>query len=110
VSALAGVMHHVLVTLGVIGAYCLFVLAVPRKRCRRCNGWGARQKRRRPAACGRCKGTGRTFRPGARLVHKGAVTAIRHIRERRDDPQAPAGFPEPPKAGYRRPGEEGNAP
>ena len=81
---LAGVMHHVLVLLALLGAYTLFVLAVPRKRCRRCSGWGVRQKRRSRPACARCKGAGRTFRPGARLVHRGAVTAIKYARERRE--------------------------
>jgi hypothetical protein len=50
--------------------------------CRRCSGNGSRKRLGRSrSACGRCQGTGRHFRPGARLVHAGAVLAVDTICE-----------------------------
>ena len=79
-------MTHLLVLLAILTAYGLFVLIKPDGPCHRCAGWGHRQKRRRRTACPRCQGTGRRFRPGARLVHKGAAAAVRAIREHRGAP------------------------
>lgn len=76
------VVTQILIALAVLGVYVLFVAAVPARSCPRCSGWGAKTKRRKPRACGRCQGTGTTFRPGARLVHKGAAQVIRYLRER----------------------------
>lgn len=76
-----------LVILALFAAYSLFVLVKPDTACRECGAWGHKSKRRRNRACGRCKGTGRQFRPGARLVHKGAALAIRYVRERREGEQ-----------------------
>jgi DnaJ-class molecular chaperone len=76
---------HLLIFLAIVAGYGLFVLVRPAGACRKCSGWGARKgRRRRVSACGRCKGTGKTFRPGARLVHRGAALAIRSMRERRE--------------------------
>lgn len=82
--ALAEVMDHLFVILALLGAYVVFVLVKADKACRKCSGWGHKAKRRRRTACGRCKGTGRQFRPGARLVHKGAGAVHRYVRERRE--------------------------
>jgi len=56
-------MDHVLIVLGIIAVLILFVLASPTKACR-CAG-----------RCARCKGTGRRFRFGARLVRRVIVQA-----------------------------------
>lgn len=77
-------MIHLLAVLALIAAYAVFVRFKPDTACGKCNGWGHRAKRRRNRACNRCKGTGRKFRPGARLVHKAAAMAIKYIRERRE--------------------------
>lgn len=63
-------MDHVLVALALVAVYVLFLLVFPTKRC----SCGSR--------CGRCKGTGRRFRLGARLVHRGSVKAQKQARER----------------------------
>lgn len=69
-------MEHLLVLLGLGLAWAVFVYFAPRKRCRKCNGWGSRQRRRERTACSRCKATGRTMRLSARLVHR----AVHHGR------------------------------
>jgi DnaJ-class molecular chaperone len=71
---------QVLIALAIAAGYAVFLLIRPTKTCRRCSGWGARGKRR--SYCTRCKGTGRTFRLGARLVHRGAAEAYRYARKR----------------------------
>ena len=75
-------MTQVLAIFAVLAVYGLFVLVKPDRRCPRCSGWGQKRKRRRPRACGRCKGTGKTFWPLAGVVHKGVALAVRHMRER----------------------------
>jgi hypothetical protein len=75
---------QVLILLAAAGAYVLFVTVNPKRACPRCGGWGSKTRRRRPKACGRCQGTGTTFWPGARLVHKGLAAALRHLREWRE--------------------------
>ena len=78
-------MTHLLMSLAIVAGYALFVLVRPTGACRKCSGWGSRRGRRRKvSACGRCSATGKTFRPGARLVHRGAALAIRSIRERQE--------------------------
>lgn len=62
-------MIHVPVILGLLGGCALFLLVLlvlPDKACRSC-------ARYRGRPCRRCFGTGRRFRLGARLVHRGAV-------------------------------------
>jgi len=59
----------------------LFLLARPTRTCRSCSGWGAKGRRR--SYCTRCGGTGRRFRLGARLVHRGAAGAYRYARTRK---------------------------
>ena len=44
---------------------------------------GARKGRRR-SYCTRCGGTGKRFRLGARLVHRGAAAAYRYARTRKE--------------------------
>ncbi|HZR53621.1 MAG TPA: hypothetical protein VFB06_29455 [Streptosporangiaceae bacterium] len=63
-------MDHVLIVLVLVTAYGLFVLVFPDRPCR-CAG-----------RCRRCKGTGRRFRLGARLVHRGVVKGYREARRR----------------------------
>ena len=76
------IMRDVLLGLAVVTAYGLFVLAMPKMGCRKCSASGSRKRRGRArSACGRCQGTGRQFRPGARLVHAGAVLAVDTVRE-----------------------------
>ena len=72
-------MTHVLLALAGLAGYALFLLVKPEKTCRSCSGWGARGRRR--SACARCGGTGKRFRPGARLVHWGAAAAYRYARD-----------------------------
>lgn len=81
---LAFAVHATLAGLAALAVYALFVLVKPDRACPKCSGWGQGARRRRSRACPKCKATGRTFRPGARLVHKGAAAAIRHLRERRE--------------------------
>jgi DnaJ-class molecular chaperone len=74
---------HVLIVLALIAGYAVFLLIRPTRACRRCSGWGARNKRRgHRSYCARCKGTGRTFRLGSRIVHRGAAEAYRYARKR----------------------------
>lgn len=76
------IMRDVLLGLAAVTAYGLFVLAMPKMGCRKCSASGSRKRRGRArSACGRCQGTGRQFRPGARLVHAGAVLAVDTVRE-----------------------------
>jgi hypothetical protein len=75
---------HLLVVLALIAAYAVFVLVFPTGQCRKCGGWGHKAKRPRNRSCKRCKGTGRSFRPGARIVHGGAAAAVRYLRSRRE--------------------------
>ena len=77
------IMHDLLAGLAVLAAYGLLVLVKPKMGCRKCSGNGSRKRLGRArSACGRCQGTGRQFRPGARIVHAGAVLATDSIRER----------------------------
>jgi len=73
-------MGHVLAGLGLLVAWCVFMYFVPRKRCRKCNGWGSKHKGRR-RACGRCQATGRTMRLSAVLVHHAVNIAKTQLRE-----------------------------
>jgi hypothetical protein len=68
-------MDHVLAILALAAFWALFVLVSPTKACGSCA--------RHSGPCPRCKGIGRTFRFGARLVHRGAVHAHRQPRKRR---------------------------
>jgi hypothetical protein len=68
----------ILIALGLLAGYALLVLASPTTACRSC-------ARYRGRPCPRCQGTGRRFRPGARLVHRGAARAHRQARRRTDD-------------------------
>jgi len=71
-----------LIVLAAIVIYAVFALVKPDKACGKCSGWGLKTRRRRSKACPRCKGTGRPFRLGARLVHGGAAQAVKYVRER----------------------------
>jgi hypothetical protein len=67
-------VDQVLAILGLAALYALFVLVSPTKACSSC----ARHR----GPCPRCKGTGRRFRLGARLVHRGAVRAYKRTHKR----------------------------
>jgi hypothetical protein len=69
-------MDRVLVVLALLGAYALFLLVSPMKACGSC-------QRHRGRPCPRCGGTGRRFRLGARLIHRGAAKAHKRARARR---------------------------
>ena len=69
-------MTALLIILGAIIAYALFVLASPVTGCRRCRGFGTKGRRRRP--CRRCGGTGIRFRPGAPLLYRALSGYRRH--------------------------------
>lgn len=75
-------MGTVLIILAIAAGYAAFRLVKPHKACRKCSGWGQKTRRRRPSACTRCGGTGKTFTLTARLVHKGTAAAMRRRRER----------------------------
>jgi hypothetical protein len=76
-------MERILVVLGLLVGYAMFVALMPKMDCTKCRGWGNRKKRMRRvrSACGKCGATGRQFRPGARLVHHGICLAVEAIRE-----------------------------
>lgn len=78
---MAALMGHVLAGLGLLAAWCTFAYFRPRKRCRKCSGWGSGVKRRRRSGCGRCQATGRTMRLSAVLVHHAADIARAQVRE-----------------------------
>lgn len=63
-------LHLVEVILGAIALYTLIVFVSPDHPCG-CSG-----------RCRRCKGTGRRFRPGARLIRAGAMLAHQEARRR----------------------------
>ena len=80
-------MTTLLITLALLLGYLLFVAVKPDRTCRKCGGnalLARRRIRRRTSACARCRGTGTTFRPGARLVHRGIALGIRSVRQRRE--------------------------
>lgn len=78
-------MTGLLIILAAVAGYAVFALVKPDKACGKCSGWGlGTRRRRRNKACPRCKGTGKQFRLGARLVHGGAAQAVKYVRERRE--------------------------
>ena len=77
-------MIQILIVLAFAAGYVAFTLVKPEKNCGKCNGWGQRTGRRRRKACPRCRGTGKHFRLGAPLVHRGKSLVIRYARERRE--------------------------
>lgn len=81
---MAALMTHILQVLAALTGYAGFLLIRPDKPCRKCQGWGAHTRRRGRTSCSRCQGTGRRFRLGARLVHRGAALAIRRYLEWKD--------------------------
>ena len=68
-------MTHLLAVLALLGAYALFLLVSPMKACGSC-------QRHRGRPCPRCGGSGRRFRIGAQLVHRGAVKARKQARRK----------------------------
>ncbi len=68
----------VLIALGAAAVQLARLYLFPFRHCRRCGATGrkhSRLNRRTHALCPRCAGTGRTLRPGARLVHRAALGA-----------------------------------
>ena len=78
---MATLMEHVLAAAGLLAAWSAFAYFCPRKRCRKCSGWGSGVKRRRRSGCGRCQATGRTMRLTAVLAHRAAGIARAQIQE-----------------------------
>jgi hypothetical protein len=64
-------MHEFLIGLAILAGWLLSLYLCPTKAC----GCAGR--------CGRCKSTGRRFRFGARLIHRGAAAGYRQARRRR---------------------------
>ena len=79
-------MTPALSSLALGAGWVVFLLIRPSKTCRSCAGWGAKGRRR--SYCPRCGGTGKRFRIGARLVHRGAAEAYRYIRTRKENNHA----------------------
>jgi hypothetical protein len=75
---------HVLIALGLVAGYALFLLVRSDKTCQSC-------QRYRGRPCRRCGGTGRRFRLGARLVHRGAVQVYKQARRRPNGPPVKRG-------------------
>jgi hypothetical protein len=69
-------MTALLILAAALVGYALLALASPVTGCRRCRGFGARGRRRRP--CHRCGGTGTRFRPGAPLIYRALSGWRRH--------------------------------
>jgi hypothetical protein len=69
-------VDHVLIALAVLAVLALFVLCSPTKTCRSCIN------HRGP--CPRCKGTGKRFRSGARLVRCVILLAYKQPWRTRD--------------------------
>lgn len=78
---MVALMQHILAALAVLGVWCTFTYFFPRKRCRKCSGWGSKAKARRRRACGRCGATGRTMRLSAVLTHRAAHAIRVQVRE-----------------------------
>jgi hypothetical protein len=67
-------MGHVLVILALAVGWVVFVLVSPTRACPCPRG-----------LCAKCKGTGRRFRRGARLVHRGRVLIAERAWKTRDE-------------------------
>ncbi len=76
-------LGHVLLGVGLLAAYAVFLAAAPTRRCRRCGGKRIVRTRwrQRIIACPRCHSTGRHYRLGAVTVHR----FINATRAERDD-------------------------
>jgi hypothetical protein len=87
-------VYQVLIVLAVIAGLIVFVLVSPTKPCR-CAG-----------QCGRCQGTGRRFRIGARLVRRAIVQAHTQARPgsalRGERPAEQQGRPASRGGGFQR--------
>src|SRR5215472_14139256 len=89
VVVLAGAVHAgsvtgVLVGLGIAAVNAGSIYLWPLAPCIACKGTGRNQgsNKKRWGECRHCKGTGRRERPGARLIHRGAVTLAERARKR----------------------------
>jgi hypothetical protein len=84
----------ILLALGAVVFWAAGVYLFPFRNCRKCGGTGRKTRafnRGHFALCGRCAGTGRVQRPGARLVHRAALSArsgTARQRARRRDQRA----------------------
>jgi hypothetical protein len=65
-----GLIHLILLALGLLAGYVLLVLVSPLHRCPRCKGTRIDRTGMRPRACRHCWLTGMRYRPGAQLIHK----------------------------------------
>jgi hypothetical protein len=80
----AGSAGWFLIGLAIAAANVVSMYFWPFAPCWACKGTGRNQgsTRKRYGECRRCKGTGRRQRPGARLVHRGAVSLADKARKR----------------------------
>lgn len=75
-------MSHVLAALLILVIWGLTLVVKPTRKCRRCSNTGRGKKR---SICGRCKGTGKQFRLGAKNIHRGVLALRIYLREKREE-------------------------
>jgi hypothetical protein len=77
------IAHLILAALALLASQVLLVLASPTRRCFRCKGARVTRSRitKRLMGCPRCKGTGRTYRRGAVLLHRLRWSITAELRE-----------------------------
>jgi hypothetical protein len=75
-------LTHILLGLGLLAGWALFLAASPTRRCRRCKGKRIVRSRwrQRIIACPKCRTTGRHYRLGAVTVHR-FINAARAERD-----------------------------
>jgi hypothetical protein len=80
----AGSVGWFLISLAIAAVNTGSLYLWPLGPCLKCKGTGRNQgsNRKRWGECRRCQGTGRRQRPGARLVHRGAVTLAERARKK----------------------------
>jgi hypothetical protein len=99
----------ILLALGAAAVWAAGLYLFPFRHCRKCGGNGRKVRkfnRGHFALCPRCAGTGRTQRPGSRLIHRAALTARTELTRQRADradrkAAERAAAPVPPRTGYR---------
>ncbi len=73
----------VVVLVAIVG-YIGLCLVSPERNCRWCRGAGLKSVRRMKF-CRHCGGSGKRFRLGAQLLHRGATSGIRYLQDRGDE-------------------------
>jgi hypothetical protein len=98
-----------LLILGAAVFWAAGVYLFPFRDCRKCGGTGRKTRalnRAHYALCPRCAGTGRVHRPGARHLHRAALSARTPAARARFEARARwaaerSGVPVPTRPGYR---------